>query len=270
MEISMEALTKVRPAEVARYKITSSGTLTTLHQFDGTHGSSPYAPLVQGTDGNFYGTTLFGGTSNFGVVFRVTTAGRFTVLYNFDIVHGAESYSPLVQGNDGSFYGTASFGGSGSGGVIFKIAPTGVFTVLHNINGTTDGVQPLAGVVQATDGSLYGTTEEGSLNFGNIFRIGSQDSYSVLHNFDSATGAYPSVTLLQHTNGLFYGDTNLGGTGDVGNCSIGICGVFYSLKVGLDPFISLLSTSGTAGQVIEILGDGLTGTTSVKIRLGFR
>jgi uncharacterized repeat protein (TIGR03803 family) len=250
------------------YKITSSGTLTTLHQFDGTHGSNPYAPLVQGRDGNFYGTTFFGGTSNQGVVFKVTTTGRFAVLYNFDIVHGSESYSSLVQGNDGSFYGTTSFGGSGSGGVIFKITPAGVLTVLHNINGNTDGVQPLAGLVQATDGSFYGTTSGGSLNFGNIFRISPNGSYSVLYDFDKTTGAYPGVTLLQHTNGILYGDTNEGGTGNVQNCSTGICGVFYRLKVGSPPFVSLLSTSGKAGQVVEILGNGLTGTTSVTFGSG--
>ena len=105
------------------YKITPSGTFTSLYQFDVTHGFGPYAPLVQGTDGNFYGTTQDGGTNDDGVVFKVTSAGKLTVLYNFDLTHGALPLGPLVQGSDGNFYGTAETGGSANNGVVFKITP---------------------------------------------------------------------------------------------------------------------------------------------------
>jgi uncharacterized repeat protein (TIGR03803 family) len=93
------------------YKITPSGTLTTLYQLDGTHGEFPAGPLVQGTDGNFYGTREEGGSNGDGVVFKITPAGKPTVLYNFDITHGADPIGPLIQASDGNFYGTMRQGG---------------------------------------------------------------------------------------------------------------------------------------------------------------
>jgi len=248
------------------YKITPSGTLTTLYQFDFTTGFSPFAPLIQGTDGNFYGTTNAGGNSGTqtGVVFKITAAGKFTVIYNFDTVHGGGPVGPLVQGSDGNFYGTTTGGGTNGGGVVFKITPTGKLTVLYNINGTTDGASPYAGLVQATDGNFYGANLGGgsspacgSSGCGTVFRITPTGAFSVLYNFDQTTGSSPYSTLVQHTNGILYGDTQIGGTGSMG-CSS--CGVFYSLNIGAGPFVSLMSTSGKVGKTVEILGQGFTGT----------
>ena len=248
------------------YKITPSGTFTTLHSFDGTHGLSPWAPLVQGTDGNFYGTTGSGGNSNYGVVYKITASGKLTVIYDFDGTHGGSPLSPLVQGSDGNFYGTAH-GGTKGGGVVFRITPTGKLTVLHNINATTDQDEPYAGLVQATDGNFYGTTTgDGSTTLGTIFRISPTKPYPyrVLYNFNGTTGTLPQVTLVQHTNGILYGDTLEGGTGSVHPCSVGFCGVFYSLNIGAGPFVSLVSASGKVGKTIEILGQGFNGTTRVS------
>ena len=159
------------------YKITPSGTFTTLYSFDGAHGLSPRAPLVQGTDGNFYGTTGSGGNSGHGVVYKITASGNLTVIYNFDGTHGGSPLSPLVQGSDGNFYGTAP-GGTRGGGVVFRITPTGKFTVLHNITATSDQDEPCAGLVQATDGNFYGTTTgDGSTTLGTIFRISPTKPY---------------------------------------------------------------------------------------------
>jgi uncharacterized repeat protein (TIGR03803 family) len=158
------------PEDGTIYKITlPSNTFTTLYQFDGTHGSIPYAPLVQGSDGNFYGTTYSGGTLGYGVIFKVTAAGKLTAVYNFDSTHGAQPYDPLVQGSDGNFYGTTSSGGTSKAGVVFKITPTGSLTVLHNMNGTTDGYTPTAGLVQATDSNFYGVNEFSTPGYGTIF-----------------------------------------------------------------------------------------------------
>lgn len=246
------------------YKITSSGQFTTLYSFDSTHGSYPFAPLIQGTDGNFYGTTKTGGTNyGNGVVYKITSSGRLTVLSNFDQTHGGQPISPLVQGNDGNFYGTTSVGGSTGDGVVFKITATGERTILHNLNKTVDGSTPYAGLVQATDGNLYGANSYGgTTDQGTIFRISpiSPYPYKVLYNFDGATGANPDVTLLQKTDGILYGDTIRGGSGT----QCGSCGVFYSLNVGLKPFVSLVSTSGKVGKTIEILGQGFKGTTDVS------
>ncbi|MGH9434088.1 MAG: choice-of-anchor tandem repeat GloVer-containing protein, partial [Terriglobia bacterium] len=114
-------------------------TYTDLYNFDGTHGANPLYPqvLAQGRDGNLYGTTLYGGTQDAGVVFRITPSGSLTVLYNFDDgVHGGYSFSGLTLGTDGNFYGTTNDGGTGGGfGTIFNITPSGSLTTLYSFTG---------------------------------------------------------------------------------------------------------------------------------------
>jgi uncharacterized repeat protein (TIGR03803 family) len=244
------------------YKLTLKGQLTPLYQFDQRHGATPYSPLVQGTDGNLYGVTLMGGNLNLGVVFKITPTGKFTVLYNFDGVHGSQPYGPLVLGSDGNLYGTTFNGGSNGSGVIFKIEPIGRLTVIHNLEGTGSGFYPCTGLVQASDGNFYGTTHSGGpVDTGTIFRITPQGKYTVLHKFDGTDGKFPMVTLTQHTNGVLYGDTNQGGSDS--SCG-GNCGTFYSLDLGLPPFVSLAPLAGKVGREIQFLGQGFTGTTAVS------
>ena len=90
-------------------------TLTTLHDFAGqpNDGSNPYAGLVQGSDGNFYGTTYYGGANNEGTVFKITPSGTLTVLHSFREADGRTPEGALIQASDGNFYGTTSFGGNG-------------------------------------------------------------------------------------------------------------------------------------------------------------
>jgi uncharacterized repeat protein (TIGR03803 family) len=240
------------------YKLTPAGKFTSLHQF--ANGDLPNAPLVQAIDGNFYGTTAHGGTNIQGNVFRITSAGKLTVLYQFDGTHGAAPYSPIIQGADGNFYGTAIESGSAFGGVVYKLTSGGKITVLYNfIQGSGPSV-PYAGLVQATDGNFYGTTSQGgTLNDGTIFRIsGKVSTPSYLYNFDRITGLLPEDTLLQHTNGILYGDTLQGGD------PTSSCGVFYSWNQGLKPFASLVFTSGKVSQTVQVLGQGFTGTSAVS------
>jgi len=253
------------------YKITPSGKFSSLYQFDITHGYGPRSPLVQGTDGNCYGTTLYGGPAEDGVIFKITPAGKLTVLYNFDDTHGRLPFSPVVQGADGNFYGTTSGGGSTESGVVFRISPAGKLTVLHTMNGTTDGAGPTAGLVQATDGNFYGANSQvGKISSGcpsgcgTTFEVTPKGKLTVLHNFDLTTGSTPYDTPFQHTNGIVYGDTNSGGTGNVSPCSAGTCGVFYSWSDSLPTFVSLLPTSGKVGKVIGILGQGFSSSSVVK------
>lgn len=245
----------------AVYKLTPAGILTTLYAFDNTHGSSPMSPLIQATDGNLYGTTKAGGTLGYGAAFKITTAGVLTVLYNFDLTHGATLYAPLVQGNDGNFYGTARNGGMlNNGGVVFKLTPAKVLTVLHNFDATTstgDGTLPYAGLIQASDGNFYSVTSAGGANAaGALYKITPTGIYSKLFDFVSATGSLPFTTLRQHTNGKFYGEATAGGAL--------AHGALFTFDAGLGPFISLQTTSGKVGKAVGILGQGLTGTTSVK------
>jgi uncharacterized repeat protein (TIGR03803 family) len=244
------------------YKLTPAGQFTALYQFDQVHGSSPYAPLVQGSDGNFYGVTLAGGNLNLGVVFKITPSGTLSLLYNFDGVHGSQPFGPLIQGSDGNFYGTTFDGGANGSGVIFRIGSNGRLTVIHNFAGNGGGFYPCAGLVQASDGNFYGTTHSGGMvSAGTIFRVTPQGQYTVLYEFNGTKGKFPLVTLTQHTNGIFYGDTKEGGTGSY--CS-GNCGVFFSFDAGLPPFVSLMPSSGKVGRKIEFLGQGFIGTTGVS------
>lgn len=245
------------------YKITTSGTLTPLHQFTGSAGSdgcSPYTPLTLGNDGNFYGTTNVGGTSVYqaGTIFRISPAGTLKLLHSFADTDG---YQPngLVLGTDGNFYGTTSAGGGTVGyGVIFKITPAGTFTSLYTFaGGTGDGAQPYAGLVQATNGKFYGVTTYGGANgVGTIFGGNAASGFSVLYSFvQNTTGEIPSAPLFQRTDGLLYGDTFRGGSNGEGT--------FFSESLGLHPFVSLSPTSGKVGNLISIFGQGLTGSTAV-------
>lgn len=251
------------------YKITSSGTFSILYTCDGTHCDGMNAPLVLGTDGNFYGTSTYGGNGD-GNIFKITPAGELTVLHNFDNTHGELPIGGLVLGKEGNFYGTALDGGAFGYGVVFRITPAGKYTVLHDMNGTTDGGAPYAGLVLATDGNLYGAnanlgaSSSGCPNgCGTLFKVTPSGAFSVLYNFDLTTGEFPYSSLVQHTNGLIYGMTQTGGSGDVGLCSTGNCGVFYSLNIGAAPFAKLVNPAAKVGGTAEILGQGFKGTTQV-------
>jgi uncharacterized repeat protein (TIGR03803 family) len=193
----------------------ASAQATILHTF----GSGPLFPntLIQATDGNFYGTTAYGGASGDGTVFRMTSAGAVTVLHSLTYAtDGANPYAALFQGSDGNFYGTASQGGVSHGGTVFKMTPGGILTVLHAFaGGTTDGASPAAGVIQAADGNLYGTTSAGGASGeGTVFSITPTGGFSILHSFSSATdGGYYPQALMQASDGNFYGTTTLSNPG---------------------------------------------------------
>jgi uncharacterized repeat protein (TIGR03803 family) len=239
------------------YRVTAGGTFKTLYNFDGTYGCGPPAPLVLGNDGNFYGTTLQGGNNpTLGAIFKITPKGAITLLHSFDGTHGFSPYAPLVQASDGNFYGT-TYNGGGNYGVVFEISPTGAFTDLHAFNLEQDGGEPFSALVQGTNGVLYGTTTSGgNFNVGTIYSIPlGSGSLSVLYTFDVTSGTAPGAALTQHTNGIFYGDAAWGGSDDLGT--------FYSLSVGLSPFVRLVTTSAKVGKTVQILGQGFTGTTAV-------
>jgi uncharacterized repeat protein (TIGR03803 family) len=209
------------------FKITASGTLTTLHSFDGTDGEQPYAALIQATDGNLYGTTDGGGANGQGTVFKITRSGTLTTLYNFCSLSGCtdgEAANGLIQATDGNFYGTALFGGANGQGTVFKITPSGSLTTLYTFcaqSNCTDGSEPFWGLVEAADGNFYGTTSGGGANgisnggYGTVFKITSSGTLTTLYSFcsqsDCTDGIDPYAGLVQATNGNFYGTTTSGG-----------------------------------------------------------
>jgi uncharacterized repeat protein (TIGR03803 family) len=239
------------------YEVPSSGAERTLHMFSGADGASPHAPLVQGTDGNFYGTTYSGGYKGNGTIFRISPSGSFLSLFNFHGTNGSNPLAGLIQGSDGAFYGATINGGAFNAGVVFRFAQ-GTFTVLHNFTGGADGSAPNGGVVQATDRSLYGTTAGASCGGGTIFRVTPTGEFATLYNFasDGSTGCGPLSTLLQRTDGLLYGTTS--GGGSFGG------GVAFSFDVGIGPFVTFLPAARQVGHTVEILGQGFTGTSAVS------
>jgi len=233
------------------FRISPGGTETNLHSFGyPTDGQNPNAGLVQGSDGNFYGTTEYGGTHSDGTVFRISPSGTYTSLYSFGS-SPTDGTSPirLVQGSDGNFYGTTLEGGTSTNcgvgigcGTVFRISPSGTETNLYSFAGPpTDGGYPEAGLVQGSDGNFYGTTEVGGTSAncgpygcGTVFRISPSGSYTNLYSFvgSPTDGEYPEAGLVQGSDGNFYGTTYYGGASS--NCISG-CGTVFKLTVPLSP-----------------------------------
>lgn len=214
------------------FAITPAGAVTTVHTFcslpNCADGIMPIAGLIQGTDGDLYGTTQFGGvtpggTNGQGTVYKLDpTTGILTTLYVFcslsGCADGESPFGPVIEGTDGNFYGTTAAGGAGHAtlltGTIFQLTPQGALTTLHSfctVTGCPDGAAPEGGLVQSTNGSFYGATCAG---------------------------------------------TCTGGSGE-GE------GTVFKLSMGLPPFVTTLPTTGRVGQQIKILGTNLTGATSV-------
>jgi uncharacterized repeat protein (TIGR03803 family) len=199
------------------FKMTQAGALSIVYNFMGTSdGGEPQAGLVQGVDGNFYGTTLLGGSAGSGTVFKVTPGGTLTTLHNFaGNPDGARPVGGLTQGLDGNFYGTTLQGGSNSNGMVYRVTPAGTLTILHSFTNNPDGAQPSSSIVQAVDGNFYGTTNAGTTNGnGTIFKFTQAGAFSTVYTFPSYSGPQSSVAgLVQGADGNLYGTTSGGGSG---------------------------------------------------------
>jgi uncharacterized repeat protein (TIGR03803 family) len=239
MKTSTQLATALLLLSVLSFEVRGQ-TLTTLCVFNATNGAYPWAALIQGTDGNFYGTTYQGGNlsttggTGYGTVFRISPSGDFTNLYSFSGSDGAFPYGPLVEGSDGNFYGTTDVGGTstncggiGGCGTVFRITSSGSLTTIHSFNGY-DGATPQSGLVQGSDGYLYGTATTGGLNNnGSVFRISPSGDFTNLYLFSGPDGAWPLASLVPGGDGDFYGVTVMGGTST--SCSGG-CGTVFRIS----------------------------------------
>lgn len=208
------------------FSLTPAGTETVLHSFQGiADGANPYGALVE-YQGNFYGTTNFGGPANAGTVFEITPQGQFTLLHSFKggVSGSVDGISPygLVLANDGNFYGTTNAGGTSGAGIVFQLAPGGSETTLYSFKGgSMDGAYPYSSLVQGSDGLLYGTTSGGgSAGLGTLFSLSLTGSETLLHSFGGTAsggdGATPYANLILASDGKLYGTTFSGGTHDAG------------------------------------------------------
>ena len=267
------------------FKMTAGGKVTFIYKFSRTDGAGPFGSVIQGTDGNLYGTTSAGGTSGFGTVFKLTLAGKLTVLHDFNGTDGETPQAGLVQANDGNVYGVASAGGTLGYGTIFKVTSTGTFSVLYNFE-NTHGKTPEVPLFQHTNGILYGDTFQGGSSGRGVF-------YSL------NIGA-PEFARLQTTSGKVGSTVSILGQGFTGTTAVSFSGVnATSFSVVSDTYLtanvptggktgtisvlrpsgalnsiqqfkviptvsSIAPTSGPIGTVVTINGTGLVQTTTVN------
>lgn len=198
------------------FRVSTNGALTNLYSFTGGNdGAAPYAALVQGQDGDLYGTALYGGSSSYGTVFKITTNGALSALYSFTGGNdGGNPYGALVQRIGGVLFGTAATGGGYGFGAVFRLTTNGSFSTLYWFTGGIDGAYPYAGLVQGFDGNLYGAAAQGGpapgsgLNYGTVFQITPGGTLTPLHSFSGSDGAYPYGALAQGSDGNLYGTTS--------------------------------------------------------------
>ena len=225
----------------AFFKITPAGTLTTLGYIAGF----PSGTLVQAKDGNFYGTTAFAGT-----IFKITPAGVLTTLATV----GGFPYAGLVQATDGNFYGTTYVGGANNNanqcqnngcGSVFEITPAGMLTTLYSFcsqPNCTDGYFPIAGLIQATNGKLYGTTLAGGANF-----VPGVGSGGIVFSLDVGPSPLPPSEVATTASGLAYSHVShtFNGTVTIRNISSGaISGPFQILFTALTAGVTLANATG--------------------------
>ena len=247
--------------------VPSSGAFSTILSLnlDGSQGQQITAPVLQASDGNLYGTAELGGANGCGTIFKLTTSGTLLQLYSFPCgAGGSIPYGPLIEATDGNFYGTTQWGGTVANGecqsgcgAVFKMSH-GEVSILYRFSGKPDGGLALAGLVQGTDGNLYGATYKGGINdLGTLYQISSSGQYKLLYSFVGEVGYGAVTALTQDTNGKFYGNAGSGGRYGEGS--------LYSLDMGFGPFIALVRYTGRIGQPVQILGQGLTGSTAVTV-----
>jgi uncharacterized repeat protein (TIGR03803 family) len=240
------------------FSITAGGALTTLHNFDGTDGANPYAPLVQASNGNFYSTTVEGGANGYGTVFSITAGGTLSTLHSFDSTDGANSYAALVQATNGTLYGTTTEGGTANCsfgqpcGTIFSVTSGGTVTTQHSFD-VTDGEKPYGGLVQDTDGTFYGVTYEGGVsNYGTIFSL--------------AVGLHPFVETLP-TSGLVGATVKILGTNLTGTTSVKFNGTAATFTVVSSSEITTRVPTGASTGFVTVVTPHRGLTSGQKFRV---
>lgn len=251
-----------------------------LHSFSnsGPGGNRPQAGVIQATDGALYGTASNGGSNYSGTVFKLGTDGLgYTVLHTFTSQDGRPQ-AKLIEGSDGALYGTTYEGGSNRFGGVFKLNKDGTgYVILHSFRfNRVDGIRPTAGLMEGSDGGLYGTTGRGGeYDAGTVFRLNKDGSnYRILHSFGPRyynDGQYPAGGVMEGSDGALYGTTVRGG-GEI-PCTGGCGTVFRLNKDGSGYTNFIFGAAGSDGRhpastLIQGSDGGLYGTTQGGGQLG--
>lgn len=273
------------------------GTLGWIHPLP----AGSVTALIMASDGNLYGTTAYGGlpingvapsNNNGGALFQVTLGGVVTGIFNFDassnLINGIRPYGGVIQGADGYLYGTTSEGGAYAGGTLYRVALNGSnFSVIHHFQ-FNDGTVPTGGLMQGSDGYIYGLTSANGYiqeiylkGGGPLFKVGGTifktdttgANFQRLFTFYGSnlspyegSGLYPYATPLLHTSGTIYGLTMDGGSGPSGSCHgcYANGGEFFSYGTGMTPFVSVVNQrNAKVGDRISIIGQGFYNLTGV-------
>jgi uncharacterized repeat protein (TIGR03803 family) len=269
------------------FKIDRNGNESLLYQFKGNFGSGPgdgqdpQGALVADSAGNLYGTTPYGGASNYGTIFKVTKAGQETVLYSFTGgSDGGRPYSGVVRDAAGNLYGVTYVGGPAgclSGcGTIFELSTGNTLTALYNFKGKRDGGNPIGGLVMDGAGALFGTAQNygniacnkrgGNPGCGTVFKLDAAHKFHLQHVFHgSPDGAVPSETLIRDRKGDLYRTTSFGGDD---KCNSGAaCGVVFEIDAQGKESVLHTFTGGKSdgevpyGSVTRDAAGNLYGTT---------
>jgi uncharacterized repeat protein (TIGR03803 family) len=253
------------------FRISTSGAYQVIHVFSGCCGTGDGAGSVAGltlaADGNFYGTTQFGGTSGFGTVFKMNLAGTVTILQSFSQfdLNGAEPMDALIQASDGNLYGTCYSGGANNSGTVFRLSTSGAFTKIYDFTVADIGVYPKAGVIQASDGNLYGVTPGGGIGLGSIYQLTLGGVATLEASFENASGNFPEGGLVQGNDGNFYVTSSSAGGSSNGVTDAGTIDVFESgLPVPKPGILGFVPSSGKVGTKVTIGLGPYLGATSVK------
>jgi uncharacterized repeat protein (TIGR03803 family) len=252
------------------YQLTSAGVYKSLHTFSGGD-CGPASSLIQGADGNLYGTLYNCSISSIlGCVYKITTAGVFTEIYGFTSAAGYGPCTGVIQGKDGKLYGATNQGAANNFGNIYKLTTAGVHTDLHDFNQTTDAScvdnagRTNVNLLQVTDGSFYGVNGSyGPNGNGSIYKLTSANVFTAfLFPNPPVDGNAPLSTLIQNTNGLVYGTTPSGGPTSCSPCQ----GTFFSVATGDAAFVNLEPTQKTAivGTKVGMFGQGFSSASVVK------
>ncbi len=288
------------------YRVTLSGTFTVLHSFGepGSQGNRPHGRLLEASDGNFYGATIGGGTSDCGqygedcgTIFKLTPAGQHSVIYEFgvDPANGVVPNGSLTEGSDGSLYGTTRVAGNDACsafeqiagcGTLFRLTKSGQISTLHTFSGEPDdGAVPYGPVSIGPDGAMYGTTYFGGggvclawASCGTVFRLDGEGDLEIIHAFavpgEDGTGTqdegyHPMPYLTVGSDGNLYGTTESGGL-----LATERTGVIFRMTTGGDLTVlyrfGLLSEepSYPAGGVVQGSDGAFYGTTFYNGKLG--
>jgi len=248
------------------FSVAPAGSLANVFSFGLTNGYQP-GPLLPGGNGDFYGSTRYGGAGynetnnalNGGTAFRLTTNGIHTLIVSFTGANGLQPNGRLLRAGDGYIYGTTAAGGEHDAGTVFRISPSDTFDTLTSLDGT-NLIHPGTGLVEAGDGWLYGMTTGGDAQdaHGSIFKVSTAGDVSLVARFNGANGRHPTGSLVRGDNGCLVGVTRLGGAYDGGTAFVLLTNAAIRVLCSFGP-----DTGQWPTEIIPS-GDGnLYGTTSV-------